>query len=270
MVYSRVDRCFFRHGKLEEAFHGDYQHYRLRVIGHSLGAGCAAILSILLRPQYPDLRCLAFSPPGCVLSLNLVEESTRWTTSYILDADIVPRLSIEAFEGLRNSLLEMICRIKIPKYQVLSYRRKGFKNLSRLSESVTNTLCRKEEIKESKFKQQVDAFYEFQASEKSKNISHYIKMGIPGRIIQLYRIQSWSAFSQVSFSLPGSFESTERKNSRYAARWAKQEDFQNAIISSHLLTDHDPIAVKVELQNLAHAQFGLTPPYYTVLTENGV
>ena len=38
--------------------------YKLRIIGHSLGAGVAAILSVLLRPKYPDLRCLAFSPPG--------------------------------------------------------------------------------------------------------------------------------------------------------------------------------------------------------------
>ena len=32
--------------------------------GHSLGAGVAAVLSILLRPIYPHVRCFAYSPPG--------------------------------------------------------------------------------------------------------------------------------------------------------------------------------------------------------------
>ena len=41
--------------------------YRLVLVGHSLGAGTAAILAILLRDQYPELRCFAYSPPGGLL-----------------------------------------------------------------------------------------------------------------------------------------------------------------------------------------------------------
>lgn len=37
------------------------------VIGHSLGAGVAVLLGILLRPEYPNLRVYAFSTPGNVL-----------------------------------------------------------------------------------------------------------------------------------------------------------------------------------------------------------
>lgn len=43
------------------------KHYGLIVVGHSLGAGTAAILSFLLRPQYPSLKCFAYSPPGGLL-----------------------------------------------------------------------------------------------------------------------------------------------------------------------------------------------------------
>ena len=35
--------------------------------GHSLGGGTAAILAILLREDYPDVTCYAFSPPGELL-----------------------------------------------------------------------------------------------------------------------------------------------------------------------------------------------------------
>ena len=41
-----------------------FQGYKLVITGHSLGAGTATVLSILLRPTYPNLMCFAFSPPG--------------------------------------------------------------------------------------------------------------------------------------------------------------------------------------------------------------
>lgn len=43
------------------------QGYRLVIVGHSLGAGVASVLTILLRKQFPDVICYAFSPPGCTL-----------------------------------------------------------------------------------------------------------------------------------------------------------------------------------------------------------
>lgn len=41
--------------------------FDLVIVGHSLGAGTAAILAILLRGQYPSLTCFSFSPPGGLL-----------------------------------------------------------------------------------------------------------------------------------------------------------------------------------------------------------
>lgn len=41
--------------------------FRLVLVGHSLGAGTAAILAVLLREEYPNLHCYSFSPPGGLL-----------------------------------------------------------------------------------------------------------------------------------------------------------------------------------------------------------
>lgn len=43
------------------------QTFGLVIVGHSLGAGTAAILSILLKRNYADLLCFSYSPPGGLL-----------------------------------------------------------------------------------------------------------------------------------------------------------------------------------------------------------
>lgn len=41
--------------------------FDLVVVGHSLGAGTASILGILLKEDFPSLECFCFSPPGGLL-----------------------------------------------------------------------------------------------------------------------------------------------------------------------------------------------------------
>ena len=41
--------------------------YDLVLVGHSLGAGVAAILAVLLHQEYPTLHCYAYSPPGSLM-----------------------------------------------------------------------------------------------------------------------------------------------------------------------------------------------------------
>lgn len=48
------------------------QLYDLVLVGHSLGAGTAAILAILLKQEHPNLSCFAYSPPGGLLRYSLI------------------------------------------------------------------------------------------------------------------------------------------------------------------------------------------------------
>ncbi|NIG61685.1 sn1-specific diacylglycerol lipase alpha [Pontoporia blainvillei] len=85
---------------LSQAFGRDLgrgtKHYGLIVVGHSLGAGTAAILSFLLRPQYPTLKCFAYSPPGGLL-----------------------RIGLSQLEGFRRQLLDVLQRSTKPKWRII-------------------------------------------------------------------------------------------------------------------------------------------------------
>lgn len=51
--------------------------FRLVLVGHSLGAGTAAILALLLRHEYPHVHCYAYSPPGGLLRWKLGQSLSR-------------------------------------------------------------------------------------------------------------------------------------------------------------------------------------------------
>ena len=245
-----------RHGKLKELMEGDYKNYQLRVVGHSLGAGCAAVLSLFFKPSYPDIRCLAFSPPGCVFSEKLAEESSAWVTSYVLDADVVARLAIKPFEELRNRVLKMICRIKVSKREVFALPRSSTSDREELAEDNERILYKDDEIPESEFKQQVDRFLEFQQELKQRSDpGSYIDLFPPGEIIQLFRTKSPTLVRSTQKDEPTS-------PPKYIPRWIYREDLQHVIVSSHLISDHLVTNVSAELQKVAESQFALVPPFY--------
>ena len=77
-----VDAAQYIYRKLKEehlitrAFNCDKdrgtQSFDLICVGHSLGAGTASILAIMLRQEYPRTRCFAYSPPGGTLRYGYV------------------------------------------------------------------------------------------------------------------------------------------------------------------------------------------------------
>lgn len=93
----------------------EFQDYGFDVVGHSLGAGTATLLTVQCYTQQlvPGrmVRCFAFAPPP-TLSLQgtdnannlLVERAIENTVAYLHDNDCVPFLSIGSVRRLINLL----------------------------------------------------------------------------------------------------------------------------------------------------------------------
>ena len=81
------------------------ENYEFLIIGHSLGAGIASILSLNLIEEFPNLKCIGFACPSC-LSENLSKKSSNFITSFINQNDFVPRFSIQSVKEIKKKLPE--------------------------------------------------------------------------------------------------------------------------------------------------------------------
>ena len=77
------------------------------VTGHSLGAGVATILSLKLKSDYPDIRCIAYSPPGGLVSERLSEYTKSFVLSVVVGDDIIPRLGVYSIHSLKADIIRV-------------------------------------------------------------------------------------------------------------------------------------------------------------------
>ncbi|KAK9804709.1 hypothetical protein WJX72_001137 [[Myrmecia] bisecta] len=80
--------------------------YSLRIIGHSLGGGTAAMLCMMLRDSSPDFAsttCVAIACPAC-MTLELAKSCSGYVTTIINNADIIPTISPGSADALRREV----------------------------------------------------------------------------------------------------------------------------------------------------------------------
>lgn len=97
--------------------------YKITIVGHSLGSGCAAILTYLLKDSGVDnVRCYAFATPNCV-DLPLAERCAEegLVTSVVFRDDIVARFSPEALANLLKELKAFDLDAALKKVQQLHF-----------------------------------------------------------------------------------------------------------------------------------------------------
>lgn len=99
-----------------------YPDYHLVICGYSLGAGIAAILSVIFKSRYPHLKCYGIAMPGSVLSEELAVSTRDFIYSYVVDVDMIPRASICSLENLRDRIVDVLNQCHHCKFDILTKR----------------------------------------------------------------------------------------------------------------------------------------------------
>ncbi|KAK1647936.1 hypothetical protein QYE76_065741 [Lolium multiflorum] len=83
-----------------------FPDYRIKIIGHSMGAAIAAILTCILREnkKLSSSSCIAFGPAAC-MTWDLAESSKDFVTTVVNKNDLVPSFGKVSASGLRAEVM---------------------------------------------------------------------------------------------------------------------------------------------------------------------
>ncbi|KAG7356822.1 hypothetical protein IV203_001508 [Nitzschia inconspicua] len=121
---------------------------------------CSAwITEDLLR--FPNVKAIAYEPPGCSVSSNLAKESQEWCTSFVTGMDVIPRFNKESITALRMELLVNLARIRVPKHVIMSNRNIDQHGIDAVKEFLSEALYPHEEIPKTPFLESVQKYHLF-------------------------------------------------------------------------------------------------------------
>ncbi|KAK9724227.1 hypothetical protein RND81_05G057100 [Saponaria officinalis] len=83
----------------------DHPDHNIKIVGHSLGGGTAALLTYILREQQElsSSTCVTFAPAAC-MTWELAESGKHFITTIINGSDLVPTFSTASIDELRSEV----------------------------------------------------------------------------------------------------------------------------------------------------------------------
>ena len=271
-----------RHGLLERLLEHEYPQYALKLVGHSLGAATCTMLGFLLQRRYPTLHVFNYSPPGMTMTWDLAMRSQSFATTYVLDSDIVPRLSVHSLEVLRDESLKLLGRIKVPKYQIaqtflsggigvalqsivlgswccptvstpttaesLEENEETLEHLATWMDTVLYPLD--DELPDTPYQRQLRDFLQIQQErKKARGTLRQIQMFPPGRIVHIVKTGETSGccagFAKCMTCCMSNVGFT------YAAAYVHNDQLNEILVSPTMATDHFIDRMCMELETLS-------------------
>ncbi|XP_051162708.1 diacylglycerol lipase-alpha isoform X2 [Leptopilina boulardi] len=226
-------------GIIDKAFAKDPEkgthQFGLVLVGHSLGAGTAAILAILLRQEYPDLVCFSFAPPGGLLSMPAQQYSQEFITSVVVGKDVIPRIGLRQMESLRADLINAIKRSVDPKWKTISCSVMccGCGSIPTSAANLEAGGC----ISEYQRDKDMARSQTVVSGDSSVALTLHRPLYPPGKIIHVVRRHP-NKNEQINQSR---WRKVLRKHEpEYMALWAGPCDFDEVLISPVMIQDHMP------------------------------
>ncbi|XP_058127729.1 diacylglycerol lipase-alpha [Anopheles ziemanni] len=224
------------------------QNFGLILVGHSLGAGTAAILAILMKQEYEVLHCYSYSPPGGLLSMPAVEYSKSFITSVVVGKDVVPRIGLYQMEALRADLINAIQRSIDPKWKTIAC---SVICCCCGPEPTSVTMMSTKDSNVQRYKQDRNSARQSTVHPNDNSIALTLHHPLypPGRIIHIVRHH------------PAQEEQMLKKREPvYQAIWADNKDFDEVLISPVMIQDHMPDTVLAALEKVV-ASIGPQKPH---------